>query len=325
LSGILPGESKNVRKTAAVMARRVLKQTTSKSRKMKTTWIIHTNMGEQSDIDDYVKAVKATGSEVIEVNYKAFSGEYPRLKIEGPVVVYGAVNFVKAIQESGLYPNSVFGDPETFTYEAWARNYGDMLLNSSDGTELTTVGRFSAQGRSPDEDIFVRPQHDTKTLVGRVWTVEEFEKWCAVASGGSFADVNADTPVVVAVPYGIEAEWRLFVVDGKVVTASQYQKRGRQYRSEGAPGDILLFAEKVIERWNPAPAFTLDLCRSAGNPYIVEAQGFNSAGQYLCDVVKLARAVNELAVKLWSEHAKKTDYRLSGKSNEVINYVCENQ
>jgi hypothetical protein len=272
---------------------------------MKTTWIMQTNMGENSDIQEYVQAVRDSGADVIEVEYKAFSDDYPNIDIAGPVVVYGAVNWVKNIQKAGLYPLGIFGTPETFTYKSWAEHYGSMLLNSPDSTQLTTIGDFCSDKRDPNEDIFVRPQHDTKTLVGRVWTTSEFKKWCLEAATGKHAEVDANTPIVVATPYGIEAEWRLFVVDNKVVGASQYHKKGRLFKSPGAPQDILDFAEKVIAKWMPAPAYTLDLCRSAGNCYIVEAQGFNSAGQYACDVKKVADAVNEVAVKLWKQHTKK--------------------
>lgn len=272
---------------------------------MKTTWIIQNNMGEQSDINDYIKSVRESGADVVEVKYKAFSHKLPKINVSGPVVIYGAVNFVKNIQKAGLWPLGVFGTPETFTYESWAENYGAMLLNSPDSINLTTIGEFCSDNRDPEEDIFVRPQHDTKSLVGTVWTAGKFKNWCIDVSKGGYADLDSTTPILVATPYGIEAEWRLFIVDNKVVGASQYHRKGKLFKSPGAPQDILDFAEKVIEKWNPAPAYTLDLCRSAGNCYIVEAQGFNSAGQYACNVKEVAEAVNEVAVKLWKQHNQK--------------------
>ena len=272
---------------------------------MKPTWIIQTNMGMESDIQDYVKAVKATGAKVVEVEYVPFSDELPKMEVNGPVIVYGAVKFIEAVRREGIFSSGIFGTPETFTYETWAENYGSMLLNSPDSTQLTTIGRFCSDNRDMDEYIFVRPQHDTKSLVGKVWTAGKFKDWCIDVSKGGYAEVDANTPILVATPYGIEAEWRLFIVDDKVVGASQYNKNGKLFKSPGAPQDILEFAEKVIEKWSPALAYTLDLCRSAGNCYIVEAQGFNSAGQYAADVQKVAEAVNEVAVKLWKKQKPK--------------------
>lgn len=179
-----------------------------------------------------------------------------------------------------------------------------MLLNSPDGVELTNIGDFCLDTRNEQEDIFVRPQHDTKSLVGQVLNVGEFKKWCKEACIGDYAGVDKNTPIIIAKPYGIEAEWRLFIVNSKVISASRYHKKGRLHKSLGAPQDVLLFAEKVIAKWNPCSVYTLDLCRSAGNCYIVEAQGFNSAGHYACDMKKVAEAVNEVAFRLWKEYNK---------------------
>jgi ATP-grasp domain, R2K clade family 3 len=269
---------------------------------MKTTWIMETNMGSGSDIAAYVQGVRDSGADVIEVEHIPFSPDLPEAHVDGPVVVYGAVSFISAVQAAGAWSTGVFGTPETFTYEAWAKNYNEMLLNSPDGITLTTIGEFRNDTRDPEEDIFVRPQHDTKSLVGSVNKAGEFKTWCIDVSKGGYAGLDKDTPIIVAQPYGIEAEWRLFVVDNKVVGASQYHKRGRLFKSPGAPQDVLDFAEKVIARWSPVPAYTLDLCRSGGNCYIVEAQGFNSAGHYAADIKTVAEAVNKVAVRLWTEY-----------------------
>ena len=268
---------------------------------MKTTWIIQTNMGSGSDVGAYVQGVRDSGADVIEVEHIPFSIDLPNVHVDGPVVVYGAVSFISAVQKAGVWPTGVFGTPETFTYEAWAKNYNEMLLNSPDGVMLTTIGEFCNDSRNPQEDIFVRPQHDTKSLVGAVQTAGEFKAWCIEACKGDFAGVDKNTPIVIAKPYGIEAEWRLFVVDHKVVSTSQYHKKGRLFKALGAPQDILDFADKAIARWSPVPAYTLDLSRSAGNCYIVEAQGFNSAGHYAADIKAVAQAVNKVAVRIWNE------------------------
>lgn len=266
---------------------------------MNVTWIIDTNMGENSDIHAYAQSVRDSGAKVIEIKYIPFSDEMPTLEVAGPIVLYGSINFIKMAQKSSQFALGIFGDEHTFTYEAWAEHYGNMLLNSPDTTSLSTIEAFSFDERNPSDDIFVRPQHDTKSLIGRVWRAGEFRAWCEEAKKGLFAGVDKDTPIVIGTPYGIEAEWRLFVVDNQVVGASQYHKHGKLCKVPGAPQDILDFAQKVIDTWSPVPAYTLDICKSAGNCYIVEAQGFNSAGQYACDVRAVATAVNEVAIKLY--------------------------
>lgn len=271
---------------------------------MRVTWVMDTNMGENSDIQTYVQAVRKSGADIQEVKYIPFSETIPKINVPGPIVVYGSVNFIQQVQKLEHLSIGVFGTPETFTYKSWAHNYGEMLLNSPDGVELTTIGDFALNKREEKDFIFVRPQHDTKSLVGQVWLVKDFLAWTQEAKKGVYAGVNKDTPVVIATPYGVEAEWRLFVVDNKVVAASQYRKRGKLYKEEGAPEDVLAFAQKAIEKWSPVPAYVLDVCHSAGNCYIVEAQGFNSAGHYAANIEEVAKAVNDVAMRLWLEKNK---------------------
>lgn len=55
---------------------------------MKTTWVIQTNMGSESDIRDYVNAVKKSGANVIEVDYIPFSNELPKINVDGKLAVF---------------------------------------------------------------------------------------------------------------------------------------------------------------------------------------------------------------------------------------------
>lgn len=263
------------------------------------TWIMQTNMGADSDIQTYVAAVRASGAHVVEVSIVPFSGELPDISSNGPIVVYGAVSFVTDAQLSGRWYPGVFASPDVFTYEQWAEHYGSMLLNSPDAVECTTVGAFRDTQRPADADIFVRPQHDTKAIVGEVLTVGKFRDWCISACSGHFAGVNADTKIIIGTPYGIEAEWRLFIVDSEIVGASQYRWAGRMKQVHGAPDTIMTFGRSVIKAWNPAPAYVLDVCLSGGRPYIVEAQGFNSSGHYATDLNPVVAAVNRMAMSLY--------------------------
>ena len=273
-----------------------------------------TNMGESSDIQTYVKAVRESGANVIEIKYIPFSETVPEINVSGPIVLYGSVNFISQAQKSMDLVDGVFGDSETFTYESWASNYGEMLLNSPDGVELTTIGGFSLKDKNTEEFIFVRPQHDTKSLVGKVWVAKDFLNWTEEAKKGSYAGVDKDTPIVIAKPYGIDAEWRLFIVDNEIVGSSQYHKNGKLYKKEGIPNDVAIFAKKAIEKWSPVPAYVLDICHSAGNCYIVEAQGFNSAGHYAANLNEVVKAVNKVVTKLWLEK------NYSNNKQNPINY-----
>jgi hypothetical protein len=277
-----------------------------KGKKMEVTWIMETNLGLFSDIEQYVQGVKDSGAKVISVKHVPFREEVPEIGIDGPFVVYGSVNFINLMRKSDKYLDGIFGDENTFTYENWSHNYGDYLLNSPDSIKMMKVKDIEKENREDDEYVFVRPQHDTKSLVGTVWKFKELNEWSKEASKGVFAGINGETEIILAKPYGIDGEWRLFVGDNKIIGASQYQKNKRLYKSEGAPKEVIDFAQKCIEKWNPAKVYTLDLCKSANNYYIVEAQGFNSAGHYASDIKKVAEEVNKIAIQIYkSKNHKK--------------------
>ena len=266
-------------------------------------WIMQTNLGQESDIQTYVSAVRRSGAKIAEVSVRPMSFDVPDIEHDGPVILTGSVSFVTRSHETGRWSPGAFSTPDTFTYEGWVEHYGDLLLNSPDGTECTTVAGFLNDTRDPDEFIFVRPVRDAKELAGAVYQTGEFRAWCAEAVLGCFVDVGPETRILIGQPYGIEAEWRLFMAGGKVVGASQYRYQGRLSRVRGAPDQVIAFAESAATRWDPAPVYVMDICLSAGRPYIVEAQGFNSAGHYATDLGPVVEAANAAALACYATHS----------------------
>ena len=139
-----------------------------------------------------------------------------------------------------------------------------------------------------------------KEFSGEVAEIGKLRTWCREVMAGRFDQLGPDTRIVLGAPFRIRAEWRLFIVAGKVVAASQYHRDGRLKPEEGAPADVRAFAEFAARRWSPASVFTLDICRSGDGLYVVEAQGFNSAGTYHADLPALLRAVSRQAALEWA-------------------------
>ena len=262
-------------------------------------WIVQTNLGNASDIAALVGALDAQCIPWLGFDVVPFSGMLPDVEHDGPVVCYGSTNFIVNCGEAGRWVPGVWHDDQNFTWSAWAENLGELLLNAPSSSERTTVAGLLASSRSEDELVFVRPDRDLKEFSGEVATLGKFKSWCREVVAGRFDQVGPDTPIVLATPFGIEVEWRLFVVCGRIVAASQYRFRGRLDARAGAPADVLAFGEAVAARWSPASVFTLDVCRSGDGLFVVEAQGFNSAGYYAADLHVLVRAVSAQAAAEW--------------------------
>ena len=88
-------------------------------------------------------------------------------------------------------------------------------------------------------------------------------------------------------------EWRLWVVNGQIVTWSLYKEGSRVvYRNE-VDDDALAFAQRMVDI-NPgySPAYVIDVCRTEDGLKLLETNCINAAGFYAADLVKLTAAID---------------------------------
>ncbi|MBI3229018.1 MAG: ATP-grasp domain-containing protein, partial [Burkholderiales bacterium] len=147
-----------------------------------------------------------------------------------------------------------------------------------------------------EEQMFVRPVHDSKYFSGRVFSANEFRAWQATvcdptATHGT--SLRPDTKIQLSRPVQIYAEYRFWVVQGQLVTQSLY-KRGKQviYASE-VDQRVADFVKLRIQEWEPHQAFVIDACDTADGIKIVEINTLNSSGFYAADVQRLVLALEE--------------------------------
>ena len=182
-----------------------------------------------------------------------------------------------------------------FLYEAPWRPH---MLNSA----AQTLPLAEIPSRLPADDTphFFRPVSDSKAIAGRVQTGAEIvaiaKKVLAlppedIPSGS----LRADTDVMLATPVRIQKEWRLWIIGDRVVTASLYKEGARVTYRLGLDDDAHAFAEALI-RANPgyAPAYVMDLCRTAQGLHLLETNCLNAAGFYAADLTRLATALADL-------------------------------
>lgn len=264
---------------------------------MVVQWIISTDLGNVSDITEFVDAVKACCDIVYPVSLEdVLTPSYvPDARTDLPTIFYGAVNFVNRMSEQKQYQPGVYGDNDIYSYanltkhipSSWLFNNPDETVSGNCHDILESIKEYK-----DDMTLFFKPGDDSKFIVGSPKQVKDIKKICEFIRDGKMPDADSNSPLLLAPVYGIEKEYRLFVVNGKVVTGSEYNP-GKQ--STDIPKKVYDFASKVIAQWNPEPVFILDVCLSAGNPYIMEIQNFHSAGHYAADKIAIVKAVDEMA------------------------------
>ena len=107
--------------------------------------------------------------------------------------------------------------------------------------------------------------------------------------------LDEDTPVLASRAINIQQEYRIWIVEGRVVTGSLY-KLDRQVRHNAmVDEDVLRYAQERASAWGPADAYVLDVARTPTGLYIIEAGNINSAGFYEADMAKLVAALEDYA------------------------------
>lgn len=213
--------------------------------------------------------------------------QLPQLEIDASdgVVIFGTITLAKLAKGRGWLPGSYISP--NLRYDNFAKGYGeDLLLNPSARIckfkDLPTIST----------SMFVRPVEDSKSFSGKVFTPDEFAKLVKIASEITEGDVfNAETEIIISSPKVIYSEWRLFVVDGKIITASRYKLGQKVIYSNVIDPEVIDFGKKCIEIWQPNEAYVLDIALTEDGPKVVETNCFNSSGFYHTDPGMIVRAV----------------------------------
>lgn len=204
------------------------------------------------------------------------------------VFVFGAIKLARIAADRGWSPGSLMNSNHDF--EVYLKHYKENLLNYD--SIITTIGT------KLDWDVnqvrFIRPTEDTKSFTGKVFNKNDWEEMVEHNLHNFRSDgFNENTPIQVSTPKHIYKEIRCWVVNGKVVTASQYQLNGKFMLDDLIEPEALEFAQSMVNIFQLADAFVIDVCLTDNGWKIVECGCINCAGFYKSDLQKMIVAVDE--------------------------------
>jgi ATP-grasp domain-containing protein len=261
-------------------------------------FIVQQNLLSVIDFDRLKAAIKTvnldhTFIKVIPFNYEYVEGEpYPGFFKTLPVFAMGSTTLMRIAQNMGWMPGVL--DGPNFTYASYIEHYGDDMLNSdAQYFRFKDVPKFRGLK-------FIRPVKDNKAFAGSIVDGVEFEAWQQLQLETGVT-VFPETQVMVAEPTHIDAEYRFFVVGGKVVTGSMYVYRQRLAPRELEPEFSLdmmaqAYAQRMVNHWQPADAFVIDVAATdmqESRFKIIEINGINAAGFYKSDVTMILNAIEK--------------------------------
>ncbi|MBY3432877.1 ATP-grasp domain-containing protein [Rhizobium laguerreae] len=210
------------------------------------------------------------------------------------VVMFGAYSLWRTAAAEGYWPGVFKLRP--FVEEAAWHPY---LLNGADAWFMT-VRDVPTLLAGDERDWFIRPVEDSKEEPGNVKSAAEIvdmvEKVLKLeAKEIPKGSLRHDTRLMLTKPARILREWRLWAVDGTVVTYSLYKEGSRVVYRHEIDDDALEFAQRMVDV-NPgySRAYVIDICRTEDGLRLLETNCINAAGFYAADLAKLAVAIDDM-------------------------------
>lgn len=249
-------------------------------------WIVQKNITNPKDIAAIQQACQSNGFEFSLYEFIPFSEDRP--KFEGSnYVFYGSTSMMEQ-----LYPHpGLFFDPNNFSMQNYIEQWGEKMLNAE--AKLTNFETLAQASYAKDQLLFIRPDADSKSFSGTVLSFGEIQDWWAKLQVSDSTQLNAKTPIIAGPAYRIQREWRLWIVDQEIVTASLYAEDHRLKKQRGAPQEVLDFAQKAIESYQPHRIFVMDIAETGGEYYIIECGCMNSAGFYAADIEQIITVIGK--------------------------------
>lgn len=203
---------------------------------------------------------------------------------EQKVMVYGSKTLSEVAKKMRVTPGSFWN--ESFEFEVFRNVLGKELLNPS-----FIVGELHELEPEWDK-FFIRPTGNTKLFTGMTVTLKEFKEW-QEREKKEDSRYKGETLLISPVQE-IHAEYRLFVVNDKVITASSYMVKGKVNITAVIDEKLLGYAENIIKKFPLAEAYVLDIADTANGYKVIEYNNINTSGLYACDEKKIITAIQGL-------------------------------
>lgn len=198
------------------------------------------------------------------------------------IFCFGSLKMARISRNRNWLPGSFMND--NHDYEAYSKGFGvENMLNSD-----SIICKFSDSLDFSSGNLFIRPTKDSKVFTGKVF--DKFE-WYDFVENSLYNNMhvllNSDTLIQVCKPKQIQQEVRCWIVKGKLITTSYYKLGSVSYMAECNDSTILDFAQKMVDTYQPADSFVIDICLVNNEPKIVEINCINCSGFYKQNLSKL--------------------------------------
>lgn len=204
------------------------------------------------------------------------------------VFVFGSLKLARLSKKYSWTPGALI--TENHDYNVYSKYYKDNLLNYD-----SRVIDFGDDFDWKCDQHFIRPCLDSKSFTGKVYEKTEWDKFKdRMLSHQEDTTLRFDSKIQVAVPKRITQEVRCWVVKGKIVTQSTYRRGSFLVYDNIVDQDALDFAQDMVDIYQLADTFVIDVCLTDNGWKIVECGSTSCAGFYDADMQKLIMALEDM-------------------------------
>lgn len=273
---------------------------------MKVKWLVEDFEGDGT-LDRLIAEIKLQGMQCEVVNYIPFQGgEYNQYSDEDCVVFYGSLNLARQLQREKPWVPGPICNFKNLCCKTYYSYWGEHLFNQDyimlPMLEIKRRREEIFKQFGKDDMIWIRPDSGAKTFAGQTVPLESLDKEFDLF--GNYAGKPIDEIMaIISSPKVIESEFRIVVIDRKVVAFSQYKNNDKLEVKEGADeGSIILANNIVRSSWQPDIAYTLDICKSDEKYYLLEANSFSCSGLYACSPESIIREMSKAALEEYNSY-----------------------
>jgi len=274
-------------------------------------WVVQNNLYNEVGYARFIKALERLGvdylivkpvpftNKILPADYDSWEEDFdstPELEIENnqKIMICGATSLSRISKAKGWTPGTYLND--NFDFSKWRDGFGKENILNGDAT-VGLVRNISIPYYNYPNYFFVRPVHDTKSFSGTVMSKEELDEWLVSIDKikeEEFVPLHRNTEIMISNSKTIDAEYRMFIVDGKVVTGSRYKLGNRVISDEYVEPDVYRYTQRMIKIWTPCEAFVMDIAITPLGMKVIEINNINSSGFYDADVQKIIMAIEDL-------------------------------
>lgn len=267
-------------------------------------FIVDELLGEsryESGFPSFADAAEDAGHKVYRVKYKPIAqmieGDMPDLGIYEPVIAYGTIQFCKVFERlfGKHYRPGLFYNPAVKSFEKFAVHYNELGWLLNDDYYILPFGEVESR-RKGGIPFFIKPLSGLKDFVGQVITADQF------ADLSPFHPIPPETLCVISAAKDIQAEFRYVIVEGRVITGSEYRwDNVLDVRIDTHPACDALANLVATYHWQPDSVYICDIALTGdSSAHIIELNAFSSSGLYACDTNKIVAAVAKAAAREFS-------------------------